>query len=74
MELKFFSSYVLLIGVLLFTVIQEFSYGDSEDKYRSERERMVTTQIDFRHVKDGRIGVKNEAVLERPHIRFKCNR
>jgi protein-L-isoaspartate(D-aspartate) O-methyltransferase len=25
---------------------------------------MVTTQIDFRHVKDGRIGVKNEAVLE----------
>ncbi|HHZ93959.1 TPA: protein-L-isoaspartate(D-aspartate) O-methyltransferase [Candidatus Poribacteria bacterium] len=64
MKLKFFSSYVLLIGVLLFTVIQEFSYGDSEDKYRSERERMVTTQIDFRHVKDGRIGVKNEAVLE----------
>ncbi|HIO07083.1 TPA: protein-L-isoaspartate(D-aspartate) O-methyltransferase [Candidatus Poribacteria bacterium] len=64
MKLKFFSSYVLLIGVLLFTVIQEFSYGDSEDKYRSERERMVTTQIDFRHVKDGRIGVRNEAVLE----------
>ena len=64
MKLKFFSSYVLLIGVLLVTVIQEFSYGDSEDKYRSERERMVTTQIDFRHVKDGRIGVKNEAVLE----------
>ena len=64
MKLKFFSSYVLLIGVLLVTVKQEFSYGDSEDKYRSERERMVTTQIDFRHVKDGRIGVKNEAVLE----------
>ena len=63
MELKFFSPYVLLIGVLLFISANDPSYS-AEDKYRLERRHMVTTQIDSRHVSGGRVGVKNEAVLE----------
>ena len=63
MELKFFSPYVLLIGVLLFISANDPSYS-AEDKYRLERRHMVTTQIDSRHVSGGRVGVNNEAVLE----------
>ena len=63
MKLNFFSLHALLIGMLLFSPVNESSYS-AEDKYQLERRQMVTIQIDSRHVSDGRVGVKNESVLE----------
>lgn len=56
---------VLLIGFLLFTTIPQPSIGDHDDAYyKARREKMVATQIDWRGVRDGRIGVKDERVLK----------
>ena len=63
MKLNFFSLHALLIGMLLFSPVNESSYS-AEDKYQLERRQMVTIQIDSRHVSDGRVGVKTESVLE----------
>ena len=47
MKLNFFSLHALLIGMLLFSPVNESSYS-AEDKYQLERRQMVTIQIDSR--------------------------
>lgn len=65
MKPKTFIFIALSIGFLWLIAISQLSVGDSSDAYyQAKREQMVATQIDWRGVKDGRIGVKNEAVLK----------
>jgi protein-L-isoaspartate(D-aspartate) O-methyltransferase len=50
------------IWMSLWLTLPQVSPGDND--YRARREQMVKTQIDWRGVRDGRIGVKDEKVLE----------
>ena len=51
-------------GLLLANIPQPRTSNSKADPYQSQRERMVARQIDWRGVKDGRIGVRDEIVLE----------
>lgn len=56
---------MLLLGCSLFAAIPQLSIGDRDDAYyKAKRDNMVATQIDQRGVRDGRIGVKDDRVLE----------
>ncbi len=61
-----YANYIfILLGCSLFAAIPQLSFGDSGDAhYKTEREKMVATQIDQRGVRDGRKGVENERVLD----------
>lgn len=65
MKPRFFIFVPLLIGFLLAIAIPQLSNGDRRDEhYKAEREKMVATQMDWHTVRDGRIGVKDQRVLE----------
>ena len=52
------------VGLLLANVPQSRTKGSKTDPYRKQRERMVSTQIDWRGVRVGRIGVRDDIVLD----------
>ena len=52
------------VGILWANIPQPCAKDSKEDPYRKKRERMVAKQIDWRSVKDGRIGVRDEVVLD----------
>lgn len=52
------------VGLLLANIPQPRTQDAKADPYRIKRERMVATQIDWRGVRAGRVGVRDEAVLD----------
>ncbi len=52
------------VGILWANIPQPRTKESKADPYLKQRERMVATQIDWRSVKDGRIGVRDEVVLD----------
>ncbi|MCZ6676966.1 MAG: protein-L-isoaspartate(D-aspartate) O-methyltransferase [Candidatus Poribacteria bacterium] len=56
------SAFILAALLILLMTIPELGVGDRD--YAADREFMVKTQIDWRTVTDGRIGVKDQQILE----------
>lgn len=54
----------LIVDVLSANIPQPRTSQSKADPYKKQRERMVATQIDWRSVRAGRIGVRDEAVLD----------
>ena len=54
----------LMIELLSANISQPSTSQAKADPYKKQRERMVATQIDWRGVRAGRIGVRDEAVLD----------
>ena len=54
----------LIVGVLSANIPQPRTSEPKADPYQKQRERMVATQIDRRGVRDGRVGVRDEVVLD----------
>ncbi len=54
----------LIMDVLSANIPQLHTSQSKADPYTKQRERMVATQIDWRGVRAGRIGVRDEAVLD----------
>lgn len=54
----------LIMDVLSTNIPQLHTSQSKADPYKKQRERMVATQIDWRGVRAGRIGVRDEAVLD----------
>ena len=54
----------LIVNVLSTNIPQPRTSQAIADPYKKQRERMVATQIDWRGVRAGRIGVRDEAVLD----------
>ncbi len=54
----------LIVGVLSADIPQPRTSEPKADPYQKQRERMVATQIDRRGVRDGRVGVRDEVVLD----------
>lgn len=54
----------LIMGVLSANIPQLHTSQSKADPYTKQRERMVAMQIDWRGVRPGRIGVRDEAVLD----------
>ena len=52
------------VGLLLANIPQRHTKDRKPDPYQNQREQMVATQIDWRGVRDGRIGVRDEVVLD----------
>ena len=52
------------VGLLLANIPQHRAKNSEPDPYRKQRERMVATQIDWRGVRAGRVGVRDEVVLD----------
>lgn len=52
------------VGLLLANIPQPSTKDSESDPYRKQRERMVASQIDWRGVRAGRVGVRDEAVLD----------
>ena len=52
------------VGLLLANIPQRHTKDYKPDPYQNQREQMVATQIDWRGVRDGRIGVRDEVVLD----------
>ena len=53
-----------IVGLLLANIPQHDAKDYKPDPYQKQRERMVAAQIDWRGVRDGRIGVRDEVVLD----------
>lgn len=51
------------VSLLLANIPQSRTKESKADPYRKQRERMVATQIDWRSVRGGRVGVRDEVVL-----------
>ena len=54
----------LIMDVLSANIPQLHTSQSKADPYKKQRDRMVATQIDWRGVRAGRIGVRDEAVLD----------
>lgn len=52
------------VGLLLANIPQPRTKDSNADPYRKQRERMVMTQIDWRGVRGGRVGVRDKVVLD----------
>ena len=65
MKPRFSRCVILLLVCTLFSAAPRLGIGDRDEVYyKAKRDNMVATQIDHRGVRDGRIGVKDERVLD----------
>ena len=65
MKPRFANCIILLLGCTLFSAVPQLGIGGRDEAYyKAKRDNMVAAQIDHRGVRDGRIGVKDDRVLD----------